>query len=102
MHDIYLVISCLLSLMSILEEEITRDLKAEIAKDTARRDKAVVEGDGAKEAGKTLNALLQQQQPATCQGKLLIICLFNIAALKLILSLGSPLISPSRSLLSVI
>ena len=71
MHDIYLVISCLLSLMSILEEEITRDLKAEIAKDTARRDKAVVEGDGAKEerldnlitaSRNNLTALLQQQQ----------------------------------------
>ena len=71
MHDIYLVISCLLSLMSILEEEITRDLKAEIAKDTARRDKAVVEGDGAKEerldnlitaTRNQITALLQQQQ----------------------------------------
>ena len=52
---------------------------------------------------KTLNALLQQQQqqqgnyyppPDACQ--------FNTAALKLFLSLGSPLISPSRSCLTVI
>ena len=56
--------------MTTLEEEI-RDMKAEIAKDTARRDKAVVEGDGAKEerldnlitaTRNQITALLQQQQ----------------------------------------
>ena len=56
--------------MATPEERISI-LEAEIAKDTARRDKAVVEGDGAKEerldnliteSKKTLNILLQQQQ----------------------------------------
>ena len=69
-YFIRLVSSCLLSLMTTLEEEI-RDMKAEIAKDTARRDKAVVEGDGAKEerldnlitaTRNQITALLQQQQ----------------------------------------
>jgi hypothetical protein len=58
--------------MSTLEDKI-RDLKADIAKDTARRDKAVVEEDGTKEerldnliteSKKTLNLLLQQQSQA--------------------------------------
>ena len=45
----------------------------------------------------------QQQQHQQLQGKTIILAYqFNIAALKLILSLGSPLISPSRSRLSVI
>ena len=63
--------------MSTLEDKI-RDLKADIAKDTARRDEAVVEEDGAKEerldnliteSKKTLNLLLQQQSQAQAQGE---------------------------------
>ena len=92
--------------MATLEEEI-RNLKEKIEGYEAKMDDATTFEEKkmyadlitAKET--RLNTLLQQQ--LQLQGKTIILAYqFNIAAFELILSLGSPLISPPRSLLSVI
>ena len=95
--------------MATLEEKI-RDLKAKIGRYEAKFDAATTEAgqkmyaDLITERVKTLNLLLQQQ--LQLQGKLIIpltpVNSTFTAALKLFLFLGSPLISPSRSRLSVI
>jgi hypothetical protein len=106
-----LLFSCLYSLMATLEEEIN-DLKQKIRKYEAKMDDATTTETWKEryanlitERGKTLNILHQQQ--LQLQGKTIIIAYqFNIAAFKLILSLGSPLSTPlislSCSFLSVI
>ena len=88
--------------MATLEEEI-RNLKEKIEGYEAKMDDATTTETWkeryadlitAKET--RLNTLLQQQ--LQLQGKTIILAYqFNIAAFKLILSLGSPLISLSRS-----
>ena len=94
--------------MTTLEERITA-LEDEIAEYRVKLNAATTEAAEERYANlitasrNNLTALLQQQQqqqgnyyppPDACQ--------FNTAALKLFLSLGSPLISPSRSCLTVI
>jgi hypothetical protein len=91
--------------MATLEEEIRKleqkidDLDREYQDAGSEERKDIRPLITAKET--RLNTLLQQQ--LQLQGKTIILAYqFNIAAFKLILSLGSPLISSSRSLLSVI
>ena len=100
--------------MATLEEEIRKleqkidDLDREYQDAGSEERKDIRPLITAKET--RLNTLLQQrreqqqqQQHQQLQGKTIILAYqFNIAAFELILSLGSPLISPPRSLLSVI
>ena len=99
--------------MATLEEEIRKleqkidDLDREYQDAGSEERKDIRPLITAKET--RLNTLLQQrreqqqQQQQQLQGKTIILAYqFNIAAFELILSLGSPLISPPRSLLSVI
>jgi septal ring factor EnvC (AmiA/AmiB activator) len=99
--------------MATLEEEIRKleqkidDLDREYQDAGSEERKDIRPLITAKET--RLNTLLQQrreqqqQQHQQLQGKTIILAYqFNIAALKLILSLGSPLISLSCSLLFVI
>ena len=96
--------------MATLEEEIRKleqkidDLDREYQDAGSEERKDIRPLITAKET--RLNTLLQQrreQQQQQLQGKTIILAYqFNIAAFKLILSLGSPLISLTRSLLSVI